>query len=69
MSVLLLAGGLPPEFGDALIAIDVVALAIFFGMLYPTEIAAAARRVVSLLSPFTLLARLRLWRSANKIPH
>ena len=69
MALVGLAGGIPTEFGNALIAIDTVALAIFFGMLYPTEIAAAARRVMSLLSPIALFARLRLWRSANKIPH
>ena len=69
MALVALADGLPPEFGNALIAIDVVALAIFFGMLYPTQIAAAARRVISLLSPIAIFTRLRLWRSANKIPH
>ena len=64
-----LAAGMPSELGDALIAIDVVALLAFFGMLYAKEIAAVAGRLMTFLSPSSLLSRFRLWRSADKSPH
>ena len=69
MAVGILTGGMPSELGDALIAIDVIALTAFFGMLYAREIAAATRRFMALASPSLLLSRFRLWRSAHKSPH
>ena len=69
MSAGMLVSGMPTEFGDALIVIDAIALVVFFGMLYPNQIAAATARFLKLLSPSLLLARLRLWRSEHNLPH
>ncbi len=61
-----LAGEITPEFGDALIVIDALALALFFGMIYAAKIAAGSGRILKLLSPALLALRFRLWRAAHK---
>jgi hypothetical protein len=69
MALGILPDGMPPELGDALIAIDAVALTVFFGMLYSAEIAAASGRLRKWLSPSLMLARWRQWLSTHKASH
>jgi hypothetical protein len=54
-----------PEFGNALIAVDAVAFALLFAMIFSTKIATWSRRVLKWLSPALLVSRIRLWRSAH----
>jgi hypothetical protein len=61
-----LPAGMPTELGDALIAIDAVALVAFFGMIYSSEIAALSGRLRTWLSPSQIVARCRQWLAANK---
>jgi hypothetical protein len=57
---------MPAELGDALIAIDAIALMAFFGMIYSSEIAALSGRVRAWLSPSQVLARCRHWLATHK---
>ena len=57
---------MPAELGDALIAIDAIALMAFFGMIYSSEIAAMSGRVRTWLSPSQIFARFRQWFSTHK---
>ena len=61
-----LPAGMPTELGDALIAIDVIALTVFFGMLYSAEITALSGRVRTRLNPSQIFARFRQWFSTHK---
>ncbi len=66
MAIGVLPGIMTPEFGDALIIIDGVVLALFFVMIYSAKIAAGSSRVFRLLGFSFLASRIRLWRSAHK---
>ena len=66
MAVAMLAGGIPPELGDVLVAVDAVAVTVFFGMLYANEIAAATARLRKWFSPWLILARCRQWFATHK---
>ena len=61
-----LPSGMPAELGDALIAVDAIALAAFFSMLYSAEISALAGRLLKWLGLSQLLLRCRQWFSAHK---
>ncbi len=69
MELGVITGGMPPELGNVLMAIAAVALAIFFGMFYSVEIAAALGRFLKWLSPSQLLARCRRWFATHKASH
>jgi hypothetical protein len=56
-----------PEFGDALMVIDGVALTLFVLMIYATKIAAGSSRVFKLLGLSILISRFRLWCLTHKI--
>jgi hypothetical protein len=60
-----LPGDLTAEFGDALIAIDGLALALFFMMIYSEEIFAGAIRALKRLGFWKLLSRIRHWRAEH----
>lgn len=62
----ILPGAMTPEFGDALIVIDAIALALFAGIVYSAKIAAGSSRLSKLLAASTLFERIRLWRAAHK---
>ena len=59
-------GMMTPEFGNALIVIDVVALALFVLMIFSARIAAGSSRVSKLLATSTLFERIRGWCTAHK---
>jgi hypothetical protein len=66
MIIGVLPGELTAEFGDALIFIDGVALALFFMMIYFANIAAGSNRVLKRLGFWILMSRIRLWRAKHK---
>ncbi|MEO7728312.1 MAG: hypothetical protein ABIS45_13745 [Burkholderiales bacterium] len=55
-----------PELGNALIVIDVIAVALFVLMLYSAKIIAGSSRLSKLLGLPILFERIRLWRAAHK---
>jgi hypothetical protein len=57
---------MPTELGDALIAIDAIALMAFFGMIYSSEIAALPARLRAWLSRSQTLTRCRHWLATHK---
>jgi len=57
---------MPTELGDALIAIDAIALLAFFAMIYSTEITALARRLRRWLVKSITFARFRHWFGTRK---
>ena len=61
-----LPAGMPAELGDALIALDAIALVAFFGMIYSAEIAALPGRLRTRLAKSQILARCRQWFAAHK---
>ena len=65
MVIGVLPGELTTEFGDALIFVDGVALALFFIMIYSERIAAGANRVLKRLGFWKLLSRIRHWRAEH----
>ena len=69
MTLAVLTDGMPPELGEVLIAIDAIALTVFFGMLYSVEISAVWRRLAKWLTPSHLVARCRQWLAAHKASH
>jgi hypothetical protein len=62
----ILPGAITPEFGNALIVIDAIALALFLVMIYSAKIAAGSSRIAKLLGLSILIERIRLWRAAHK---
>jgi hypothetical protein len=62
----ILPGAMTPEFGDALLVIDAIALALFVVIVYSAKIAAGSSRVTKLLGSSTLFERIKLWRAAHK---
>jgi hypothetical protein len=60
------AGMMTPEFGNALIVIDAVALALFVAIIFSAKIAAGSSRLTKLLATSTLFERIRGWRAAHK---
>lgn len=66
MALGILTGSMTPEFGNALIVIDGIALGLFVLMLYSAQIAAGSSRVAKLLGLSLLLERIKLWRAAHK---
>ena len=69
MTLAVLTDGMPPELGEVLVAIDAIALTVFFSMLYSVEISAVWRRLLKWITPSLLLARCRQWLSAHKASH
>ncbi|HEV7820106.1 MAG TPA: hypothetical protein VGO84_02935 [Burkholderiales bacterium] len=59
-------GMMTPEFGNALIVIDAVALALFVVIVYSSKIAAGSSRVTRLLGASAFFERIRDWRAAHK---
>jgi hypothetical protein len=59
-------GMMTPEFGNALLVIDVVALALLVLIIFSARIAAGSSRVTKLLAASTLFERIRGWRAAHK---
>jgi hypothetical protein len=66
LAIGILPGIMTPEFGNALIAIDAVALALFVAMIFSAKIAAGSSRVSKLLGLAVLMERIRLWRAAHR---
>jgi hypothetical protein len=66
MGFAILPAAMTPEFGNALIVIDVIALCLFVVMIYAAKIAAGSSRVSKLLGLSLLLERIKLWRAAHK---
>ena len=66
MAIGVLPGVMTPEFGDALIYIDAVAIALFFILIYSAKIAAGSSRVSRLLGLPLLAERFKLWRAAHR---
>ncbi len=62
----ILPGAMTPEFTDALIVIDAIALVLFAAIVYSAKIAAGSSRLSKLLAESTLFERVRLWRAAHK---
>jgi hypothetical protein len=59
-------GGMTPEFGNALIVIDAVALGLFVVIIYSRKIAAGSSRVSKLLGTSSLIERFKVWRASHK---
>ena len=55
-----------PEFGNALIVIDAIALVLFVVIVYSAKIAAGSSRMSKMLGASVLAERFRLWRAAHK---
>ena len=55
-----------PEFGNALIVIDAIALVLFVLIVYSAKIAASSSRMSKMLGASMLAERFRLWRAAHK---
>lgn len=66
MAIGVLPGVMTPEFGDVLLYIDAVALALFVALIFSAKIAAGSSRVSKLLGLPLLAERFRLWRAAHK---
>jgi hypothetical protein len=62
----LLPTAMTPEFGNALIVIDSIALAIVALIFGSGKIAAGSSRMAKLLGYSSLLERFKLWRAAHK---
>lgn len=62
----ILPGAMTPEFGNALMVIDAIALALFVVILYAAKIVAGSTRVSKWLGASVLFERIRLWRAAHK---
>ena len=62
----ILPGAISPEFGNALILIDAIALALFVVIVYSAKIAAGSSRISRWLAASQLFERIRLWRAAHK---
>jgi hypothetical protein len=65
MALGLLTGGMTPEFGNALIAVDATAFVMLFAMIFSARIAAWSKRAFKWINPALLATRFRLWRSAH----
>ncbi len=57
------------EFGDALIALSLGAIAVFLVIFYIEGITASLGRLLRLLNPWALLARFRLWWLLHRVTH
>jgi len=66
MGIGALPGVMSPEFGNALILIDGVAIGLFVLIFYAAKIAAGSSRVLKLLGVSVLISRFRLWRLTHK---
>ena len=64
-----LLGGISADFTDVLLIIDGFAITLLLGVLYVEPIIAGSSRLIQALNPLNVLARLRLWRAAHKMPH
>ena len=62
----ILPGAMTPEFGNALIVVDAIALVLFAVIIYSAKIAAGSSRMAKLLGTSALFERFRLWRAAHK---
>lgn len=62
----ILPSAMTPEFGNALIALDAIALVLFVVIIFSAKIAAGSSRIAKLLGSTTLFERIRLWRAAHK---
>ena len=62
----ILPAAMTPEFGNALIVIDAIALALFAVIIYSAKIAASSSRISRWLVTSLLFERIRLWRAAHK---
>jgi hypothetical protein len=67
MGIGVLPGVMTPEFGDAVMVIDGVALALFVLMIYAAKIAAGSSRVFKLLGLPLLISRIKLWHLTHKL--
>jgi len=59
-------GMMTAEFGNALIVIDAVALALFAIIVYSSKIAAGSSRITRLLGISAFFERIRGWCAAHK---
>lgn len=62
----LLPNSMTPEFGDALIVIDLVALALIALVFGSSKIASGTNRISKAIGSAWLLERFKIWRAAHK---
>lgn len=62
-------GGMPVDFADVILTINVFAIAILLGVLYAEKIVAGWNRVAKKLNPLSVRTRFRTWRAAHRLPH
>ena len=57
------------EFGNALIALSLGAIAVFLVIFYIEEITVSLGRLLRLLNPWALLVQFRLWWLLHRVTH
>jgi len=62
----ILPGAITPEFGNALIVLDAIALALSVVFVYSAKIVAGSSRISRWISASQLFERIRLWRATHK---
>lgn len=60
--------GIPVDFADVLLIINVFAIAMLLGVLYIDEIINGGKRLIRALNPLGWYARFRFWRTAARTP-
>ena len=61
--------GLPIDFGDVILIVNVFAIAILLSVLYIEQIVTGWNRVTRALNPLHAFARLKTWLVTHKVPH
>lgn len=64
-----LLGGMPVDFADVILIINVFAIAILLGVLYVEDIVTGWNRLIRIFNPLNMRARFRMWRTAHRLPH
>ena len=64
-----LLGGMSVDFADVILIINAFAIAILMGVLYIEEIVAGWNRMIRTFNPLNMRARIRMWRTAHRLPH
>ena len=64
-----LLGGMSVDFADVILIINAFAIAILLGVLYIENIVAGWNRMVGKFKPLNMRARIRMWRTAHRLPH
>jgi hypothetical protein len=64
-----LLGGMSVDFVNLILIINVFAIAVLAGVLYAEDIVAGWNRVIKTFNPLNMRARIRMWRTAHRLPH